>query len=125
MLQDFRYAFRNLRRTPIFTSIALISLALGIGANSAVFTIADQVLVRELPGRHAGELVAVTSTASDSRFSYPMFQDFRDRSNVFAAVAARYPTPLNLTYNNRTERIAGEVVSGTWFETLGLGTALG
>jgi predicted permease len=125
MLHDFRYALRNLRRTPVFTSIALTSLALGIGANSAVFTIADQVLVRDLPGTHAGELLAFTSPATDSRFSYPMFQDFRDRSAVFAAVAARYPVPLNLTYNNRTDRIEGEIVSGTWFETLGLETTLG
>src|SRR5215831_15714683 len=105
MLQDFRYAFRNLRRTPVFTSIALTSLALGIGANTAVFTIADQVLVRDLPGAHTAGLLALHSPATESRFSYPMFTDFRDRSTVFAAVAARYPTPLNLTYNNRTERV--------------------
>src|SRR5215831_2155240 len=125
MLQDFRYAFRNLRRTPVFTTVALASLALGIGANSAVFTIADQVLVRYLPGSHASELLAFTSPAADSRFSYPMFQDFRDRSPVFASVAARFPVPLNLTFNNRTERIQGELVSGTWFETLGLTASLG
>src|SRR5215469_1559850 len=113
MLQDFRHAFRNLRRTPVFTSIALTSLALGIGANSAVFTIADQVLVRQLPGAHSDEILAFTSPTSDSRFSYPMFQDFRDRSTVFSAVAGRYPVPLNLTYNNRSERIQGELVSGT------------
>jgi predicted permease len=125
MLQDIRYAFRNLRRTPVFTAIALTSLALGIGANSAVFTIADQVLVRDLPGAHTSELLALTSPTADSRFSYPMFQDFRDRSTVLSAVAARYPVPLNLTYNNRTERIQGELVSGTWFDTLGLSTSLG
>jgi predicted permease len=125
MLQDFRYAFRNLRRTPVFTTIALTSLALSIGANSAVFTIADQVLVRDLPGAYTADLLAFTSPASDSRFSYPMFQDFRDRSPVFASVAARYPAPLNLTFNNRTERIQGELVSGTWFETLGLSVKLG
>src|SRR5215831_2893402 len=124
MLQDFRYAFRNLRRTPVFTAIALTSLALGIGANSAVFTIADQVLVRNLPGTHSAELLALTSPTADNRFSYPMFLDFRDRSSVLSDVAARYPVPLNLTYNNRTERIQGELVSGTWFETLGLSTSL-
>src|SRR5689334_592484 len=60
MGQDFRYAFRNLRRTPLFTVVALVSLALGIGANTAVFTIADQALIRKLPVRHADELVYFT-----------------------------------------------------------------
>src|SRR6516225_4783866 len=132
MLQDFQYAVRNLRRSPLFTIVALFSLALGIGANSAVFTIADQVLLRLLPVDHARQLVSFNSPGPQSgmvwgenRFSYPMYRDFRDHSAVFDGVAARFPTPLNLTYNNRSERIQAELVSGTWFYTLGLTTALG
>ncbi len=132
MLQDIRYALRNLRRTPLFTTIALFSLALGIGANSAVFTIADQVLLRTLPVKHANQLVYFTSPGpqngsvwGENCFSYPMFQDFRDRNSVFDGVAARFATALNLTYNNRSERIHAELVSGTWFDTLGLTTVIG
>ena len=132
MLQDFLYAIRGLRRSPLFTIVALFSLALGIGANSAVFTIADQVLLRLVPVKYARQLVSFTSPGPQSgmvwgenRFSYPMFRDFRDRSSVFAGVAARFPTALNLSYNNRSERIQAELVSGTWFDTLGLTTSLG
>jgi predicted permease len=132
MLQDFQYAIRNLRRTPLFTIVALFSLSLGIGANSAVFTIADQVLMRLVPVQHARQLVSFTSPGPQSgqvwgenRFSYPMYRDFRDHNSVFDGVAARFPTPLNLSYNNRSERIQAELVSGTWFDTLGLTTSLG
>jgi predicted permease len=132
MLQDFRYAFRNLRRSPLFVIVALVSLSLGIGANSAIFTIADQVLLRVLPVRHARELVQFTSPGPQSgmiwgenRFSYPMFRDLRDHNTVFDGIAARFPTPLNLTHNNRSERIAAELVSGTYFDTLGLSTFIG
>ncbi len=132
MLQDIRYALRNLRRTPLFTTIALFSLALGIGANSAVFTIADQVLLRLIPVKYANQLVYFTSPGpqngmvwGENRFSYPMFQDFRDHNTVFDGIAARFPTSLNLTYNNRSERIQAELVSGTYFDTLGLSTVIG
>ena len=132
MLQDIRYALRNLRRTPLFTIIALCSLALGIGASTAVFTIADQVLLRTLPVKHANQLLHFTSPGPQSGsvwgencFSYPMFQDFRDHNSVFDGVAARFDTALNLTYNNRSERIHAELVSGTWFATLGLTTVIG
>src|SRR5438309_3072706 len=108
MRQDLRYALRNLRRAPLFLTIALLSLALGIGANTAIFTIADQVLLRTLPVRHARDLVRFTSPGPQSgvlwgenTFSYPMFRDLRDRNTVFNGVAARFPTPVNLTYNNR------------------------
>ena len=132
MLQDFQYAVRNLRRTPLFTIVALFSLALGIGANSAVFTIADQILLRPIPVTHARQLVSFSSPGPQSghvwgedTFSYPMYRDFRDHNTVFEGVAARFNTNLNLSYNNRSERIAAELVSGTWFDTLGLGTFLG
>jgi predicted permease len=132
MLQDIRYAYRNLRRSPLFTSIALVSLALGIGANSAIFTLTDQVLLRRLPVRHAAELLYFKSPGPQSgmvwgpdRFSYPMFQDLRDHNLVFAQVAARFDTPLNLSYRNRSEQVTAEIVSGNYFETLGLQTAIG
>jgi predicted permease len=132
MLQDLRYAFRNLRRSPVFTVVALCSLALGIGANTAIFTIADQVLLRQIPVKNAGDVVRIHTSGPQSgfvfgldRFSYPMYQEFRDHNTVMRNIAARFPTALNLTYNNRSERIQAELVSGTWFDTLGLATAMG
>src|SRR5438270_7557786 len=102
MLQDFRYAFRNLRRSSLFTTIALLSLALGIGANTAVFTVADQVLLRAIPVKHAGELVYFTSPGPQSgwvwgenRFSVPMFRDLRDHNTAFENIAARFATSLS------------------------------
>src|ERR1039458_3917674 len=87
MLRDFLYAIRSLRRSPLFTVVAIFSLALGIGANSAVFTIADQVLLRLIPVKYARQLVSFTSpgpqsgmTWGENRFSYPMFRDFRDQT---------------------------------------------
>jgi putative ABC transport system permease protein len=132
MRRDLRYAARNLRRTPVFTGVALVSLAVGIGANTAVFSIADQVLLRTLSVAHADDLVFFTTPGpmsafgwGENRFSYPMFREFRDNPAGLDSVAARFSTPLSLTYNGRSERIQAELVSGTWFQTLGLGTALG
>src|SRR5512147_753233 len=106
MLQDFRYAVRNLRRTPLFAAVALFSLALGIGANCAIFTVADQVLLRSLPVAHARDLVFFTSPGPQSGmvwgenlFSNPMFRDFLkyngiSEQNALANIGARFGTAL-------------------------------
>ena len=132
MLQDFRYAFRNLRRTPLFTAVALVSLGLGIGAATTVFTVADQVLLRRLPVEHAGELLVFQSPGpnygtawGENLFSYPMFTDLRDHNESFAGLAARFPTSLSLTYRNRSEQVQAEIVSGNYFATLGIRMLLG
>jgi predicted permease len=132
MLNDLRFALRSLSRTPLFTIVSLVSLALGIGANSAVFTVADQVLLRLLHVKHARDLVLFTTNGpqrgmvfGENMFSYPMFQDFRDYNLVFDGVAARFATPLHMAYGNSSERIQAEIVSGTYFETLGIDTILG
>jgi ABC-type lipoprotein release transport system permease subunit len=125
MLRDLRYAFRNLRRAPLFTAIALLSLALGIGANTALFTVADHLLLRDLPVAHAPDLLYFTSPGDGASFSYPMFRDLRDNASGFAAIAARFSTPVAFSYNNRSDRVRAELVSGTYFDTLGLSTFLG
>ena len=132
MFRDLRYAFRNLRHAPLFVTVALLSLALGIGANTAIFTIADQVLLRPLPVAHAAQLVHFTSPGPQSGmmwgmdcFSYLMYRDLRDHNTSFDGIAGRFPTPLNLTHNNRSERVNAEIVTGTYFNTLGLSTILG
>src|SRR5215468_10290504 len=97
MLQDLRYAFRNLRRSPVFTAVAMASIALGIGANTTIFTIADQVLLRSLPVRNAAELVRINTDGPQNgtvfgmdRFSFPMYQDLRQHNTTLRNIAARF-----------------------------------
>ena len=90
LLQDLRYAFRTLRKAPLFTSVAVLSLALGIGANTAIFTLVDQLILQLLPVRDPQQLVLLTargqhygSNTGSNAISYPMYQDFRDKNEVF------------------------------------------
>ena len=135
--QDVRFGARLLRKSPVFTAIAIITLALGIGANTAIFSITYQVLLQLLPVPHPEELVVLRSpgpkqghVSSDgddaTSFSYPMYKDIRDRSGrVFSGVLARYAIPLSVSGLGNTERATGELVSGNYFEVLGVRPALG
>jgi predicted permease len=132
MLRDLRFALRSLGRSPGFTAIAVISLALGIGANAAVFTLFDQVLLRALPVRDPESLVMVASRGSHSgnnrgsnAISYPMFEDYRERNDVFAGMLCRFGTEVNLGWGDTTERTTAELVSGGYFELLGVRAAHG
>ncbi|HEY6392579.1 MAG TPA: ABC transporter permease [Bryobacteraceae bacterium] len=135
-LEDLRYSLRGLRKSPLFTTVALLSLALGIGANTAVFSLMDQALLRSLPVKHPGELVLFSApgprrgsvnTSYDDKFtfSYPMYRDFRDRNPVFNGVLARFPISFSMSWRDQTERIHGDLVSGNYFEVLGLNAAIG
>ena len=129
---DLRDALRHLRRSPGFTAAALLSLALGIGANTAIFTLLDQVLLRPLPIDQPRELVQVrwdgprfgVNFQSDT-LSYPAYRDIRDQHQVFSGVLCRFRLPLSAGYQGRTERIEGELVSGNYFDVLRVGAALG
>ena len=132
LFQDFRFALRGLRKSPVFTSIAGLSLALGIGANTSIFTLMDQVLLRYLPVKHPEQLVVLDQEAftqgsvlTDHAFSYPMYTDFRDRAEVFSGVLARFGFPVSVGYRGQTERAAGEVVSGNYFDVLGVSAFIG
>lgn len=132
LTQNLRYASRTLLKAPGFTFVVVLTLALGIGANTAIFTLMDQVLLRALPVEDPASLVTLDAPGpnqgrreGDHTFSYPMFVDFRDRNRVFSGVLARYPTPLTLLYENGSERVRGELVSGGYFEVLGLRPAAG
>jgi predicted permease len=133
LLGDARLALRAWRKAPAFTAIAIVSIALGIGANAAIFTLVDQVLLRTLPVRDPGELVQVTFTGSrfgnnwgdTSEVSYPMYTELRDNNAVFSGICARYVTAFHIGVAGRTERVTGEIVSGTYFPVLGVGAAAG
>ncbi len=127
LIQDVRQALRTLRKSPVFTSVAIVSLALGIGANTAIFTLMDQVLLRMLPVQNPEQLVMLDqqgptqgSVENDHAFSYPMYQDFRHHSPVFSGVLARFPLSMSLSYRGQTERAAGDLVSGNYFDVLGV-----
>ena len=131
-VQDLRYAFRTLRKAPLFTSVAVLSLALGIGANTAIFTLVNQLILQLLPVRDPEQLVLLTARGSHygsntggNALSYPMYQDFRDKNQVFQGMFCRFGNAFSLTYEGRTELVSGELVSGNYFPVLGVGAALG
>jgi len=131
-VQDLRYAFRTLCKAPLFTSVAVLSLALGIGANTAIFTLVNQLILQLLPVRDPEQLVLLTARGSHygsntggNALSYPMYQDFRDKNQVFQGMFCRFGNAFSLTYEGRTELVSGELVSGNYFPVLGVGAALG
>ncbi|MEP6918895.1 MAG: ABC transporter permease, partial [Acidobacteriota bacterium] len=130
--RDIRHASRGLRKNPAFLTIVILTLGLGIGANTAIFSLMDQVLLRPLPLHDPGRLVLLDGpgafqgrTMNDMTFSYPMYKDFRDRNQVFTGVLARFPTSMTVAWKGSAERAEGELVSGNYFEVLGVGPALG
>src|SRR3954452_22712003 len=132
MLQDLRYAVRTLLTTPAFTLVVVVTLALGIGANAAIFSLTDQVLLRMLPVKSPERLVVLDGpgafrgrTVQHRTFSDPMYRDFRDQNTVFDGVLARFPTPLTLLANGQAERVNGELVSGNYFDVLGVRAHIG
>jgi len=132
LLQDLRYALRTLRKSPLFATVAVLSLALGIGANTAIFTLINQLILQLLPVKHPEELVLLTwrgshygNNTGSNAISYPLYQDFRDKNQVFRAMFCRYGMTMSLSVGGRTELVAGELVSGNYFPVLGVGAVLG
>src|SRR5437867_492150 len=131
LVQDLRYGARTLRKSPGFTAVAVLTLALGIGANTAIFSMLDAVLLRMLPVEDPERLVVVGFTSPEwpnapgTAFSYPMYQDLRDRSQVFSGMLAYASVPLSANSGDRTERVSGQLVSGNFFSVLGVKPLLG
>src|SRR5437870_1449247 len=132
LLQDLRYAVRTLRKSPLFVSVALLSLALGIGANTAIFTLINQLILQYLPVRNPEELVLLSargnhygSNSGPNAISYPMYQDFREKNQVFSGMFCRHGDMVSITFGGRTELAAAELVSGNYFPVLGVGAAAG
>jgi len=122
--KDLRYAFRMLFKSPGFTIVAVLALGLGIGANTAIFSVFNGMLWRPLPVKDAQQLVVVTSKSRDLDFplnlSYPDFQDYRQLKTVFSDLLAYTPNPVNFGAEGRPERAWAEMVSGNYFSMLGL-----
>lgn len=120
--KDIRYALRILRKSPGFTAAAVLSLALGIGINTAVFSLINAVLLRTLPVKNPEQLV-VFNHRND--FSYPMYQDLRDGNTVLAGLLCRFTIPASMSAEGQTERISAELVSGNYFQVLGVDALIG
>jgi len=129
MFQDLRFGARMLLKNPGFTLVATLLLALGIGANTAIFSVVDAVLLRMLPVKEPERLVVLSRaggrTQSDS-FSYGNFEQFRDHDRTLSGVLAYYPLRLTVSVDGRPEpAINGQLVTGSYYPVLGVNTALG
>jgi predicted permease len=135
-LQDFRYGIRTLIKNPGFTAIAVLTLALGLGANTAIFSLTDQILLRMLPVDKPEELVVLRSPGlkkgrvwadgdGAASLSYPLYKELVEKNNVFSALLARFAVPLSVAGEGQTERANGELVSGNYFEVLGVRPVVG
>jgi predicted permease len=130
LLQDLRYGLRMLLKNPGFTLVAVVALALGIGANSAIFSVVNSLLLRPLPFEQPGRLVQVWEANAqrgqlEVPASFPNFADWRDQNHVFEQTVAYSDWSFNLTGTAEPERIRGAVVSPTFFSTLGIKPILG
>ncbi|MEY2482107.1 MAG: hypothetical protein QOK24_635 [Verrucomicrobiota bacterium] len=133
MLTDIRYGFRQLVKHPAFTIIAVLTLALGIGANTAIFSVVNAVLLKPLPFPEPNELVAVggvdlNETASPPKLSsmcYPDFFDFRDQNQSFSTIAVYRDRSLALVDEKEAQSVRGQKVSGEFFDVLGIRPTLG
>jgi len=130
MITDFKYALRILVKSPGFTAVAVITLALGIGANSAIFSVVDTVLLRPLPFKNPEQLVMIWGTSahdpnSKETDSFPDFFDYREQSRSFTAMAAYSGAGTVLTGASEAQELHGVAVSGDIFGLLGMTPMLG
>lgn len=138
--RDIKYGLRGLARNPAFTLVAVITLSLAIGANATIFSLMDQALLRALPVKDPGQLVVLSyagdrqghahsyggnSRGHNHEFSYPMYRDLRDKNTVFSGLIAAAPAEVGVTWNSQAQAAAAEMVSGNYFETLGVPAAMG
>jgi predicted permease len=129
---DLRLAIRGLRRSPLFAIVATLSLALGIGANTAIFTLMDQILLRKLPVKDPDRFVMLYqqglhngSNMGTRMHSYPVYQDLQQRAEPLVEVICRRLAPASVSIDNQTERVSAELVSGNYFTMLGVKPAIG
>ena len=128
LLQDLRYGFRMLAKSPAFSVIAVLTLALGIGANTAIFSVVNGVLLNPLPFHHSDQLVSIFEEIPNFKngsISYPNFVDWRRMNRTFSGMAAYRSSGFNLSGSGEPERLHGEMISAGFFEILGVNPLLG
>ena len=140
ILRDVRYGVRGLLRNPGFAAVAVLTLALAIGLNTTIFSLLDQALMRALPVADPDQLVVLSFAGSSQghthsyggndaghhhEFSYPMYKDLRDKNTVFSGLIAAAPAEVGVTWNNHAESVNAEMVSGNYFQVLGVQPAVG
>ncbi|HSE19511.1 MAG TPA: ABC transporter permease [Pyrinomonadaceae bacterium] len=129
LIQDVKYSVRFLLKNRGFTFVAILTLTLGIGANAAIFSLVNAVLVRPLPIQDPGKVVEIFTNSSSgdpySRTSYPDYVDLREQKNTFSGVIAYSNIFLNLSTGGEAERVNGSIVSGNYFSVLGVPPYLG
>ena len=127
LARNLRYALRTLRKTPGFTALTIAILTLGIGANTAIFSLVQAVLLQQLPYERPADLVWIWSVRPDHRgpFNVPDFIDYRDRNRTLESIAAMAETNTNLTGEGEAVRLQGLRVSGNLFHLLGTTAVLG
>src|SRR6059036_884056 len=130
---DVKHALRGLLRDRAFTLVALLSIGLGAGANSAIFSLVDQALLRQLPVREPERLVLLDwnggfvghGWGSGNLFPYPVYRDLRDETPVFDGVFGRHPTSVYVSLEDTPEQASAELVTGSYFSVLGVRPVLG
>src|SRR5580693_7978665 len=139
MLADLRFALRQLTKSPGFALTAILTLALGIGANTTIFSLLDQALLRSLPVRDPQQLVLLEATPYDvwngstsinggdekAYFSYPMYRDLRDQNKVFDGLIAMVQVQSGVLWRGRSALASTELVSGNYFDVLGVKPTMG
>src|SRR5580700_12303768 len=128
LLQDLRYAARMLRHNPGFTAVAILSLALGIGANTAIFSLIDTLLLRTLPVEKPEQLVFVDNVGARGGGGappYPCFEQLRDRNHYFSGLAAFSPYTMRISIDGRAEEVRAQQASGNYFQVLGVNAWVG
>src|SRR6185369_2147843 len=112
ILQDMRYALRTIRRSPVFSTVAVLSLVLGIGANTAIFTLIHQLILQPLPVKHPEQLVMLAGRGKHyggnngmNKISYPMYQDIRDQNQVFSGMFCAYSITVSMSSEGKTQLI--------------------
>lgn len=128
IFRDLRFGIRRLLKNPSLTIIAILSLALGIGANTAIFSLINTAALRPLPIKNPEQLMSLANKVEDHMFpvfSYPNYKDFRDRNNVFDGLLAYRFAPLSMSHDGINERLWGYLVTGNYFEVLGINAIRG
>ncbi|PYU59621.1 MAG: hypothetical protein DMG55_13265 [Acidobacteria bacterium] len=135
--QDLHYSVRMLRKSPGFAAVAIVTLALGIGANTAIFSLTDQILLRDLPVPHPEQLFILRSPGPNhghtwgdvdqgaQSFSYPMYKDLRERATVFSGLLACRRITVNVSGHGETQAAHADLISGNFFQTLEVQPVLG